>query len=75
LLVMTLASISFTYLLQVSSPGVHALVVGLYVAAVGGVVSLMVLLDYPYRSSVGISSEPFERLANETFPSLDRANR
>lgn len=58
----------FSSIFRIGSVTTQLLLTGLLAGFFALILSLVILLMYPYRSSIGISVSPFERLLTEVFP-------
>lgn len=70
LLVGAFAVLIFSSVFRVGAVRIQLLLTGLLAGFFALILSLVILLMYPYRSSIGISVRPFERLLTEVFPQV-----
>jgi len=70
LIVGAFAVLMFSSVFRIGAIRTQFLLTGLLAGFFALILSLVILLMYPYRSSIGISVRPFERLLTEVFPQV-----
>ena len=67
----SIVTVFFSYLLKVQNRRIDRLMISLLGFMLGIVFSLIILLNYPYKSSIRVSTFPLENLLNDVFPSAE----
>ena len=67
----SVVTVFFTFLLKVQSRRIDRLMISLLGFMLGIVFSLIFLLNFPYKSSIRVSTFPLEQLLNDVFPSAE----
>jgi hypothetical protein len=61
----------FSYFIKVNKRSVHMVMTTFVSIMFGLIFALIILLNYPYRSSIRVSSAPLENLLDDVFPAAE----
>lgn len=71
MLVLGLISVFITMVFRITNDRVQMLIMSLHVATIAIIISIIYMLDSPFRGGFKISSYPFEHLLEEVYPVAD----
>ena len=71
ILISGLLTLTFSYMIVTPKSKLQKYMIAMVGFMFGLVFSMIILLNYPYRSSIKISPYPFEKLLNDVFPTAE----
>lgn len=71
----TLLVVISGYFLRMESPGMQPILTAITGLVLGLIISMLLLMNHPYSSSLQISPSPIELLLNDVYPTADLTHR